>query len=55
MTVGQLLLELRKHDSRAKVELVIARGDERIYTEAASVDIAKDYRGRITVEITNEE
>jgi hypothetical protein len=55
MTVSELIHALAKHPGRSKVELVIVRGDdERLYTEAAGVRVAKDYTGRVTVEITNE-
>ena len=54
MTVAELVLKLRKFDSRSQVEMVIVRGDERFYTEVASVSMNKNYLGRVTVEITNE-
>ena len=56
MTVKQLIWLLRKHPPESNVDLVIFReGDEaEIYTQASDVRIAKDFRGRIVVEITNE-
>lgn len=54
MTVQELVLALRKHPARSRVDIVVHRGDEQIYTEAASVGIAKNGRGEIIVEISNE-
>lgn len=54
MTVQELVLALRKHPAKSRVDLVILLGDEHIYTEAAGISQSKDYRGRVIVEITNE-
>ena len=54
MTVQELVLALRKHPARSRVDLVILRGDEHIYTEASSIGISKNHRGQIVVEISNE-
>lgn len=54
MTVQELVLALRKHPARSRVDLVVVRGDEQIYTEAASVNVAKNHRGQVIVEISNE-
>lgn len=54
MNVAELIVKLRKYPANSKVELVIVRGDERIYTEPGTIAPAKDYRGRLTVEISNE-
>lgn len=56
MTTYELIRKLQRFDPRAKVDLVIYRAndDAEIYTEAASVRTAKDHRGNIRVEITNE-
>jgi hypothetical protein len=54
MTVQELVLALRKYPTRSRVDLVILRGDERIYTEASSIGQSKDYLGRVIVEISNE-
>lgn len=54
MNVQELILELRKYPARSRVDLVILRGDERIYTEVGSVSQAKNGRGQVIVEITNE-
>lgn len=56
MTVYELIRKLMRFDQRAKVDLVIYRANDEaeIYTEAASVRVAKDHRGNQVVEITNE-
>ena len=56
MTCYELIRKLQRFDPRAKVDLVIYRAtdDPELYTEAASVRVAKDHRGVQRVEITNE-
>lgn len=54
MTVQELVLALRKYPARSRVDIVVHRGDEQIYTEVGSIGQSKNHRGQIIVEISNE-